>query len=184
MQKKHYVRQVESGYCAPGCVAILVSLADPTAIVDQKQLVKKHAKYVNDWGVTNNETLLMAREFFSNVSSQEHTTWNEVKIKLDLGYGIIIDFYDDTVFTDGSPSAADGHDIVIMKVDQENKIVTIIDPTDKPKVFDYQNQEYVIYDQAVDVPLLWLEERWHDQDINGQLVICWAMFVDLKSYLL
>lgn len=176
-----FPRQETEGYCAPGCVAVLVFLFNPEIKVDQKELAKQ-VKNFESWGTTNEELVQMLKNYFQEVVIEEGITWERMKKLLQEEYVAVIDFMDNTFYCDDSESKSEGHSVVIIDVDQKNKSVAIIDPTNKEKCLKFRGVNYRIYNKISWVPMDWIDEQWWDLDVNEKEIRRVAIFAKLNSF--
>lgn len=176
------VRELPGGYCAAGNVALLVALAGSGHEVDQEALVAAHTAHFESWGTTDDELVAMTLVYFKNVLADEHLSWNEVVYRLhNKSTVLVVDFMDDTYYVGTTSTYTEGHCIIVTGVDLERRLVAVIDPTNIDKFFDYEGRRYYLSPSETTVPLGWLNERWHDVNLENELVNRWGMFVDLSS---
>lgn len=161
--------QEEPGLCGIACWCMILN----TLGLNVRQFYLKKFMSNPDWGTSHEDHAKIADNYFSEYQSREGWSLEELRIKLDNGHMVICNVWDDYKTFDNDP--ADGHYVVITEVNNDRRMVTILDPSKSERVNSRSGEYEVSFDE--------FNNHWYDylDEEKTQRTEHWAICINPKS---
>jgi ABC-type bacteriocin/lantibiotic exporter with double-glycine peptidase domain len=140
--------QEESGWCGIACWQMILKTIGLN--ISQSELRKFISN--KNWGTSHEDHIKIAKNYFLKYQSKENWSLEGLQSELNMGFLVICNIWDDYETYDHEP--ADGHYVVLKEINNDKKIVTILDPSGSQRVSGRSG----VYDMSFDE----FNNHWHD----------------------
>jgi hypothetical protein len=139
-------------------------LTDIGVSLSQEQIAEN--LYDSNWGTHRSDMERYLGGYFEEVESTENCSLEIIGAKLNQGYKVIVDWFDNLPTIDKDDPG--GHYSVLADINWKEKKVKLFDPSNAKRIGGKNGIYWMDFKD--------FQDRWHDTGENNEKITKWALF--------